>query len=167
MYPPIQWVPGALSLGVKHQGRKADRSPPFSAEVKECVELHLHSPNMPSWRGAQLKKKHRDNFTFTLRTQSFVQCSPFIRICCGWSWVTWQLTVSMSWPSAPLRLLTRLQLKSDNYGIDVMGRLPWREDESVFFTRPLLKSSSLSYLQLSVRPSWPWATPNLCLCVDW
>jgi hypothetical protein len=34
---------------------KADRSPPFSA-VKEWVELYLHSPNAPSWRGAQLKK---------------------------------------------------------------------------------------------------------------
>jgi len=22
-------------------------------------------PNTPSWRGTQLKKKHRDNFTFT------------------------------------------------------------------------------------------------------
>jgi hypothetical protein len=28
------------------------------------VELYLHSPNTPSWRGAQLKEKHRDNFTF-------------------------------------------------------------------------------------------------------
>jgi hypothetical protein len=27
------------------------------------VELYFHSPNTPSWRGAQLK--HRDNFTFT------------------------------------------------------------------------------------------------------
>jgi hypothetical protein len=26
------------------------------------VELYLHSPNTPSWCGAQLK--HRDNFTF-------------------------------------------------------------------------------------------------------
>jgi hypothetical protein len=26
------------------------------------VELYLHSPNTPSWRGAQLK--YRDNFTF-------------------------------------------------------------------------------------------------------
>jgi hypothetical protein len=26
------------------------------------LELYLHSPNTPSWRGAQLK--HRDNFTF-------------------------------------------------------------------------------------------------------
>jgi len=38
-------------------------SPPSSAEVKEWVELYLHSSNTPSWRGAQLK--HRDNFTFT------------------------------------------------------------------------------------------------------
>jgi len=33
--PPIQWVPGALSLQVKRQGREADHSPPSSAEVKE------------------------------------------------------------------------------------------------------------------------------------
>jgi hypothetical protein len=23
-----------------------------SAEVKECVEVYIHSPKMPSWRGA-------------------------------------------------------------------------------------------------------------------
>jgi hypothetical protein len=61
--PPVQWVPGALSLGVKRSGREAHHSPPSSAEVKEWVELYLHSPIAPSWRGAQLK--HRDNFTFT------------------------------------------------------------------------------------------------------
>jgi hypothetical protein len=33
--PPIQWVPGALALGVKRPGREADHSPPSSAEVKE------------------------------------------------------------------------------------------------------------------------------------
>jgi hypothetical protein len=33
--PPIQWVPGALSLGVKRPGRDADHSPPSSAKVKE------------------------------------------------------------------------------------------------------------------------------------
>jgi hypothetical protein len=49
---PIQWVPGALSLGVKRPGREADHSPPSSAEAKECVELYLHSPNTPSWCGA-------------------------------------------------------------------------------------------------------------------
>jgi hypothetical protein len=46
-----------------HSGREADHSRPSSAEVKEWVELSLHSPNTPSWRGAQ--GEHRDNFTFT------------------------------------------------------------------------------------------------------
>jgi hypothetical protein len=32
--PPIQWVLGSVSLGVKSQGNKADHSPPSSAEVK-------------------------------------------------------------------------------------------------------------------------------------
>jgi len=27
-----------------HSGREADHSPPFSAEIKEWVELYLHSP---------------------------------------------------------------------------------------------------------------------------
>jgi hypothetical protein len=42
--PPIQWVPEALSLGVKWPGREADHPPPSSAEVKEWVGLHLHYP---------------------------------------------------------------------------------------------------------------------------
>jgi hypothetical protein len=42
--PPIQWVPEALSLGVKLPGREADHSHPSSDEVKEWVELYLHSP---------------------------------------------------------------------------------------------------------------------------
>jgi hypothetical protein len=55
--PPIQRVPGSLSLGVKRPGSEADHSPPTSTE-----ELYLHYPNTPSWRGVQLK--HRDDFTF-------------------------------------------------------------------------------------------------------
>jgi hypothetical protein len=49
-------------LGIKRPGRETDHSHPSSAEVKERVELYLHSPNTPSWRGAQLQ--HRDNFAF-------------------------------------------------------------------------------------------------------
>jgi hypothetical protein len=30
--PPIQWIPGALSLRVKRPGREADHSPPSSVE---------------------------------------------------------------------------------------------------------------------------------------
>jgi hypothetical protein len=61
--PPIQWVLGALSLGVKRSGREADHSLPYRGEVKEYVELCLHSSNTPSWHDAQLK--HRDNFTLS------------------------------------------------------------------------------------------------------
>jgi hypothetical protein len=54
-YPPIQWVPGALSLGVKWRG------------VKPNAHLHLAPrpwmrgaipplPNTLSWRGSQLKE---------------------------------------------------------------------------------------------------------------
>jgi hypothetical protein len=50
--PPIQWVPGALSLGVKRSGRESNHSPESSAEVKECVELYLHSRDKPSWHSA-------------------------------------------------------------------------------------------------------------------
>jgi hypothetical protein len=50
--PLIQWEPGAVSLGVKRPGHEPDHSPPFSAEVKECVEIYLHYPNTSSWCGA-------------------------------------------------------------------------------------------------------------------
>jgi hypothetical protein len=50
--PLIQWVPGALFLGVKRSVHEADQLPPSSAEVEERVELYLHSPNTLSWRGA-------------------------------------------------------------------------------------------------------------------
>jgi hypothetical protein len=53
---PIQWVPGVLYLVIKWSGCETDHSPPSSAKVKECVELYLHFPNMPSSHGAQLKK---------------------------------------------------------------------------------------------------------------
>jgi hypothetical protein len=42
----VQNGSGAYPVGtlrVKRPGREADHSPPISAEVKECVELYLHS----------------------------------------------------------------------------------------------------------------------------
>jgi hypothetical protein len=89
--PPIQWVPGALSLGVKQPGHEADHSPPSSAEVREWAVLYLHSHNMSLWRGAQLK--HRDNFNFKRKwlearedciMRIFVTCMPH-RVFLRWS----------------------------------------------------------------------------------
>jgi hypothetical protein len=42
---PVSFPVGteALFPGVKQSWREADHSPPSSADVKECVELYLHS----------------------------------------------------------------------------------------------------------------------------
>jgi hypothetical protein len=69
-----------FSLGVKRPGREADHSPPSSAEVKEWLELYLHSPNTPSWRGAHLK--HRDNFTFTFFNYGVYFMTPNFLVWC-------------------------------------------------------------------------------------
>jgi hypothetical protein len=34
--PPIQWIPGAVSPGLKRPGREANHIPPPSAEVKNA-----------------------------------------------------------------------------------------------------------------------------------
>jgi hypothetical protein len=49
--PPIQWVPGTLSLGVKWLGHEADHSPPSSAEVKNAGS-YMSTPHTSSWHGA-------------------------------------------------------------------------------------------------------------------
>jgi hypothetical protein len=42
--PPIQWVPGSLSLRVKRPGREADHSPPTSVKVKNAWSYNFTSP---------------------------------------------------------------------------------------------------------------------------
>jgi hypothetical protein len=60
--PPMQWVPGALSMGVKRPEREADHSPPSSAEVKNTWS-YTSTPQYVFM--AWCLVKHRDNFTFT------------------------------------------------------------------------------------------------------
>jgi hypothetical protein len=74
--PPIQWVPGALSLGVKQLRHEADHSPPSSAEV-ENVWSYTSTPQCVfiAW----CLVKHRDNFTFidaAYKMLSFQQSFP-------------------------------------------------------------------------------------------
>jgi hypothetical protein len=62
-HPPIHWVPGALSLGVKQLGREADHSPPSSAVVKNPWSL----PPLPHYVFmAWCLVKNRDNFILNL-----------------------------------------------------------------------------------------------------
>jgi hypothetical protein len=61
--PPTQWVPGALSQGVKRLGREADHSPLSSAEVKK---MRGAIPPLPQYAFmVWCLVKHRDNFSFT------------------------------------------------------------------------------------------------------
>jgi hypothetical protein len=64
--PPIQWIPGALSLGVKQLGHEADHSPPSSAKVNNSWS-YTSTPQyiFVAW----CLVKHRDNFTLYFDTQ--------------------------------------------------------------------------------------------------
>jgi hypothetical protein len=78
--PPIQWEPGALSMGVKRPGREADHSSSSSAEVKECVALYLQSPNKPSWRGARLKKAQGQLYLLHMHKINPVSITSYVRV---------------------------------------------------------------------------------------
>jgi hypothetical protein len=86
-YSPIQWVPGSLSLGLKLPESESGHPHQSSSEVEEWVELYLHSPITPSWRCAPLKKKHRDNSTFTLIQKHMLHewKLTFMEFVCMWS----------------------------------------------------------------------------------
>jgi hypothetical protein len=60
--PPIQWVPGALCLGIKLPAREADHSPPSSFEVK-IAWRYTSTPQYVFM--AWCPVKHRD-FTFII-----------------------------------------------------------------------------------------------------
>jgi hypothetical protein len=49
--PPIKWIPGALSPGIKRPGREADHSQTASADVKKTW-IYMSTPPTPSWRSA-------------------------------------------------------------------------------------------------------------------
>jgi hypothetical protein len=61
--PPIQWIPGALSLVVKRPEREADHSPPSSAEVENAWS-YISTPQYVFIAWCLVKQ--RDNFTFYL-----------------------------------------------------------------------------------------------------
>jgi hypothetical protein len=58
--PPIQRVPGALSLGVKRPGRETNHSPPPNAEVKN---VRRYTSTRHYVFMAWCLVKHRDDFT--------------------------------------------------------------------------------------------------------
>jgi hypothetical protein len=72
--PPIQWVPGAFSLGVKRPGREIDHLPPSNDEVKNAW-IYTSTPQYAFMAWCWVK--HSDNFTF-ITSIGFV---PWSQIC--------------------------------------------------------------------------------------
>jgi hypothetical protein len=65
--PPIQWLPGALTLRVKRPDHEADHSPPSSAKVKNSWSYISSSPIRLHGVALSYKnRKHRRNFNFYL-----------------------------------------------------------------------------------------------------
>jgi hypothetical protein len=65
--------PGSYPMGTRGSfpGREADHSPPSSVEVKEWVELYLHSPIRLHGVVLSSKTKHRDTFTLAHRCSCY------------------------------------------------------------------------------------------------
>jgi hypothetical protein len=165
--PPIHWVPGAVSLGVKRPGHGADHSPPSSAEVKECVELYLHSPNTPSSRDAQLRKAHGQFYLLPL---------PYTKI--KWKAAIWWLRninlFSISWNIIVVKLLVYF-IRSDvfymNWFISQIRNCIWlylrRTEIGVFHSLLSHRPAKRSYI-------WPSEgrvcyhvkiSPNIVICI--
>jgi len=73
----------AVGLGVKRPGREAYHSHPYSAKIKECVELYLHSP--VRLLACTVKKAEGQLYLFLLpSTWSF--CSFVSSVGCVFEW---------------------------------------------------------------------------------
>jgi hypothetical protein len=69
------WVPGAVS-----QGSKAAQGVKLTTYLhlvpnQECVELYIHSTNMSSWHGAQLKRSTGRTVPFACIKHGYCQVS--------------------------------------------------------------------------------------------
>jgi hypothetical protein len=67
--PPIQWVPGALSLGEKRPAREADHSPPSSVEIIRHLDT-ISAMDLPIYFTLEL------NF-YTFYKKTYWECSIY------------------------------------------------------------------------------------------
>jgi hypothetical protein len=84
---PASYTMGTGSFpGVKWLGRGVNHPPPSCAEVKERVEIYLHSPSGPSWPSSRV------NFTFYFKLCPISTLR--LRTTCQLSWGTFAQLLS-------------------------------------------------------------------------
>jgi len=135
----IPYIPMIHSNILPSTSRSSEWSLPFRSS-----NAFLISPMRATWPARLI---HLDLITIILSGEAYrlwsslSRCSPashhFLPLWSKFypelSWVTLQSILVSQSILAPSPCVT---LKLDYYGVDVMGRLPWREDWSVFFTWP-------------------------------
>jgi hypothetical protein len=79
--PPIQWVTGVLSLGIKWPGREADHSLPSNAELKN-VWSYTSTPQhlFVAWCFVKYRDsfKHRCSLYLSCKIQKKIICTKII-----------------------------------------------------------------------------------------
>jgi hypothetical protein len=80
--PPLQGVPGALSLSVKRPGREADHSSPSNAEVKNAWS-YTSTPTYVFMEWCLVR--NRDDFTFALQFKDTEETG-----CGNWTGFVWR-----------------------------------------------------------------------------
>jgi hypothetical protein len=82
---PLQWVPGALPLGVKRPRRGAERLLPSSAEVKNSWGS-ISNPPYVIMASCLIKRGDNFTFTFTLPYQGLYSVYLADKAAGAWSW---------------------------------------------------------------------------------
>jgi hypothetical protein len=114
MQPPTQWIPWALSLGVKWPVCEADHSPPSTAKVKNAWS-YTFTPQYAFMAWCLVKKAHGQLYLYhtcmltaywegLLSKYSCWTAMPFTQQCCHW-WnsyyrTTFSATVTFVWMSS-------------------------------------------------------------------
>jgi hypothetical protein len=84
--PPVQWVPGALYLGVNRPGREADHSPPSSTDVKNAWR-YTSTPQYAFTAWYSVKAQGKIYFYLYLTYWPFMITFPYhVELYNFWSW---------------------------------------------------------------------------------
>jgi hypothetical protein len=142
--PPIQWVPGALSLGLEWPVREADNSTPSSAKLKNAWS-YTSTPQYAFMAWCLFKRKHRDSFTFT-----FIKLFVYIHV-----------------HLVPLHhVMVRPAVETIFTYVNILNKQSWTAEKGWYFilgvgrralhvmARPVVEEAIFGYVNILNKQSW-------------